>query len=895
MEMMNENDAITPKVDQTLIGDIESLNRFMAYPVDKSIVLVEEYNREKLKILIDNYSELPDKIGKMRDLKNGYKKIDDAGANKTILQNLYKAKQVEYKGSRGSIDGRLFGSNSLQGVNRRVRHTVCFNNDGSPIYYDYDIVGAHNNFLVILCAWLGIDCRYLKDYNNNRNERIIELMNHFKLSRDDAKTIALSMLNGGGDYYIREEDSPDWLHILKLQLREINTKICELNPKLYKKAKEQKDFNPEGTVLNKILCKMENIILQCMKKWCDSQDVKVGTLCFDGMLLKEKIEIEKLENFIKSELGIEIKIVEKEMNEGINLEMYESFKKEALKDYDYSKVDYYIEKLDNEIDYDDIYSYQDFIGDSKIINYEMIEKFLYNTVIECLNGGKNASLITKKKEWNERLKKNVYIHTTDIALKSLMCMLERTCRFKTCNKILQCLPPPVAEFNKDKPFVSTNISNIFAEMRRKCKLRRVDSIVFEPYFLEQPKYLDNKFNLFTGFELLKDNKWFDTKSNFFENSPLYDHIKKYLCGNIPEIYNYELDKIAHMIQKPAEKIDQFSVYQSEQGMFKDGLHELNKKLLGENLVISFESVDDFFSNFNSEQSCKLLIVINEISEGGIGVSDGMKRHNKLKGLITGKKLRVEKKGVDAFRVSDYSRYMLFSNFENCIYVENTDRRGVFIKSDNKYANDSVYFKPLWDSLDDLEFIKSAFSYFAHRDISLFNAHRGPETDYKNEIKMKCMNTSLSFIKDLWQFKDFDEEFRIHTGDLYQLYKFYCSEYGIGKPLKRLTFKDSLEKIKLKELSTQFVYKKGELEMDELIIEKNETYQCSCSNCSLGNTDECLKLNHPSNKRVKPSKLVDSFYNYNCSIKNSKQNGYLLNKENVKTLLQSYLKIENIEI
>ncbi len=331
MEMMNENYTID-EVDQTLIGDIESLNRFMSYPVDKRIVLVEGYDKESLKILIDNFDELYEKIGKMRDFKNGYKKINDKGANLTILKNLYKSKEVIYTASVNTPDGRLFGKNSLQGVNRTVRVRVCFQNN-VQIYYDYDMVGCHNNLAVILCDWLGIDCRYLKEYSNNREERLTQLMEHFKVDRDDAKTIVLSMLNGGGDYYISEDDTPNWLYSLKLQLREITKKICELNPKLYKKAKERKEFNPEGTVLNQILCKMENIVLQCMKKWCDENGIGVGTLCFDGMLLKEKIEIENLENYIKQELGIEMKIVEKEMhNETITDEIMRYYKDKLTKD-----------------------------------------------------------------------------------------------------------------------------------------------------------------------------------------------------------------------------------------------------------------------------------------------------------------------------------------------------------------------------------------------------------------------------------------------------------------------------------------------------------------------------------------------------------------------------------
>jgi len=324
MEMMNYTND---EVDQTLTGDIESLNRFMTYPVDKQIILVEEYNKEKLNLLITYFDELKEHIGKMRDFNNGYKKIDDMGANLTILKNLYNAEQVKYTPSRSSLDGRLFGKNSLQGINRPTRHTICYDNEENPIYYDYDMVGAHNNLAVKLCEWHGIDCSQLKDYSVNREKRLTHLMEHYKLSRDDAKTIVLSMLNGGGDKFVREENTPDWLYTLYLELKEIKRKICELYPKLYTSAKRQKDFNPEGTVFNKILCKMENIVLQCMKKWCDLNDVKVGALCFDGLLLKKKIEITDLENFIKSELGIEMKIAEKVMNEGISNEIMEFYKK----------------------------------------------------------------------------------------------------------------------------------------------------------------------------------------------------------------------------------------------------------------------------------------------------------------------------------------------------------------------------------------------------------------------------------------------------------------------------------------------------------------------------------------------------------------------------------------
>ena len=69
-----------------------------------------------------------------------------------------------------------------------------------------------------------------------------------------------------------------------------------------------------GSTVNSLLCKMENIILQCILKYCRRNKITVGTLCFDGLLVKDKVEVEKLEEFIFSELGMKLEIIEKNFN-----------------------------------------------------------------------------------------------------------------------------------------------------------------------------------------------------------------------------------------------------------------------------------------------------------------------------------------------------------------------------------------------------------------------------------------------------------------------------------------------------------------------------------------------------------------------------------------------------
>tara|TARA_R110002126_G_scaffold51874_6_gene141679 strand:- start:215 stop:2878 length:2664 start_codon:yes stop_codon:yes gene_type:complete len=545
MEMMNENNY-TNEADQTLIGDINALNRFMAYPVDKSIVLVEEYNKEKLKLIIDNFDELfeNETIGKFRDFTNGYKKINDKGANLTILKNLYKGKSVQYKPSPKTKDGRLFGAFSLQGINRPTRHTICKDNDGNQIYYDYDICSAHNSFLVIYCDWLGIDCRWLKQYNNNKDNLLIELMEHFKISRDDAKTIILSMLNGGGDFYIREEDTPDWLHILKLQLREISEKVCELNPELYKTVKKQKEFNPEGTVLNKILCKMENIVLQCMKKWCDEQNIKVGTLCFDGLLLKEKIEIENLENYIKHELGIEIKIAEKEMNESISDEIMRYYKEKLTKEkFEEFQEKERIKRLKEK-------EKEEKTLEKKRQKYdERKEKLGISFITSDMEIGKYImqQVISTKDFYHDNETNEFYFYNKD------------TCLFETIKKeyLMKYIHPYAVQYCEEQGIIDGNspphIQAITTERLVALSNTKDQKNVLSQMLLYLPEnhdFICRNFNKKRGIYPIKDNKVIDFKNNIIRDRTREDYFtmtSNYTCNL--DISNEEIQECRNWIKE----------------------------------------------------------------------------------------------------------------------------------------------------------------------------------------------------------------------------------------------------------------------------------------------------------------------------------------------------------
>lgn len=294
------------------------MNKFFSYSTNNLISLTENYDKERLRVIIKYFDDLHNKVGTFKDFKNNYEDITDKNTKLTILKNLYKQKIVNYKPSSKNKDGRLFGTNSCQGVNKIVRHTLCHDR-----CYDYDIVNCHNVLLQQYCQWNNIDNHNLIYYNNNRDELLQELCDTFNIDRDEAKKIPLSIINGGGHKYftINGVPPPTWIIDFRNEMKSIHCRIAELEPDRFKKAKRDNKDNPYGTCLNTLLCKMENIILQCMKRYCDNNNINVYTLCFDGFM-SDYLDTDELEEFVFNNVGVKIDIVEKKMTYMIDIDEF---------------------------------------------------------------------------------------------------------------------------------------------------------------------------------------------------------------------------------------------------------------------------------------------------------------------------------------------------------------------------------------------------------------------------------------------------------------------------------------------------------------------------------------------------------------------------------------------
>ena len=221
--------------------------------------------------------------------------------------------------------GRLFANNSsLQKLPREFRNALA---DG--LYYDIDMKNAHPNLLSQYCEKNGIRCKILDMYISNRDNILTEISKTSNISLQEAKDLFLKLLNGGNNKIENITMSNDYIHDFKNEMKNIHKQICLINSDDFKKCKLRKDFNPEGTMINILLCKLEHKMLMNAVYFLKNKGFNVDVLVFDGFMVRkeegkiitEKI-LDELNLYIKEQTGYNIKFVEKSLENTIDLSKY---------------------------------------------------------------------------------------------------------------------------------------------------------------------------------------------------------------------------------------------------------------------------------------------------------------------------------------------------------------------------------------------------------------------------------------------------------------------------------------------------------------------------------------------------------------------------------------------
>jgi hypothetical protein len=199
------------------------------------------------------------------------------------------------------------------------------------------------------------------------------------------------------------------------------------------------------------------------------------------------------------------------------------------------------------------------------------------------------------------------------------------------------------------------------------------------------------FNTFSGFPVKPKSEPLDDM--------IVSHIRDVMCDKDAEAFNYVMNWLAHLIQKPLDKVGVCLVFISEQGAGKNTIWDwIRAKIFGNKYSHMLTDLDSLTAAFNKRMESKMLCVLNEIGNYG----GNYKSNDKLKSVLTDTTIYIQPKGLEAYEISDYCRYVMLTNSDWAARIETSDRRYAVFGCSNSKIGDCKYFDTLHNKLTDTQ-------------------------------------------------------------------------------------------------------------------------------------------------------------------------------------------------
>ena len=250
----------------------------------------EKINLEKALFLLETYT-----IEKFATIYDDKKKCDMKKEFDKIIKYLnHKVKHPDewspYKYVGKRTDGRLYGVNSLQTLKREIK---SFLTEG--ITTDLDMANCHPTILLELCIKNNFECPNLKQYVNDRENTLINIMDLDSINREKAKEKLLTIIN----YNKKINSLSPFVKNFDKEIKGLQAKFLAEPKYAYIKEYAKNEGNLEGSFINHIICINEELILKSMRDYCYKNGIKMHSLFFDGLMVYGDINKSTLEDMEK--------------------------------------------------------------------------------------------------------------------------------------------------------------------------------------------------------------------------------------------------------------------------------------------------------------------------------------------------------------------------------------------------------------------------------------------------------------------------------------------------------------------------------------------------------------------------------------------------------------------
>jgi hypothetical protein len=319
---------------------------------------------------------------------------------------------------------------------------------------------------------------------------------------------------------------------------------------------------------------------------------------------------------------------------------------------------------------------------------------------------------------------------------------------------------------------------------------QINKVIFNP----DPQYeiKHRVFNMFEGF-----NATIQDTYNIDKLQCTLGHIEKVLAKNDPKVFKYIMGWLASVIQKPHIKNGTALVFISEQGSGKGIFGEyLVEKIIGKEYAWLCNDIGYFVAKFNSITALKMLTVLDELTSIGGTSRDFHATFDKMKALITNKTTVIERKGIDSLMVDDFNNLILFSNNENCVKVENSDRRYMITRTNEEFVGNRRYFTDLAEELEDNA--DDFYTYLMQYDLFDFEIRDIPMTDTKDKQIHLSLSPLVKFVIESINNDSFKD--KVGATEFAECYDQYARDNGLCSHTMKMkrgnTYSDTLLKLEI---------------------------------------------------------------------------------------------------
>ncbi|MGZ4953558.1 MAG: DUF5906 domain-containing protein [Methylobacter sp.] len=248
----------------------------------------------------------------------------------------------------------------------------------------------------------------------------------------------------------------------------------------------------------------------------------------------------------------------------------------------------------------------------------------------------------------------------------------------------------------------------------------------------------------------------------------------YMCAeekNSSDVYQWVLCWLAYPLQHPGAKMKTTIVIHGPQGTGKNLFFDVILGIYGKyGRVIDQSAIED---KFNDCFGGKLFMLADEV----VARSDLYHIKNKLKGLITGDRIRINPKNMAAYEETNHANLVFLSNERMPVVIDQDDRRHQVIWTPAKLGPD--FYKEVAIEVDNGG-AEALHHYLLNLNLGDFTPHTKPLMTAAKQDLQDLSKDSIVRFYDEWINKEIDGVYPTPalSDDVYLLYTLWCKREGV---------------------------------------------------------------------------------------------------------------------